>query len=364
MELTLVGTRKVLDMPVPPTIVDDLISRFGVTGISAMPGVGKSFLALELSRAVVTGTDFLGKFPVKEGAVLFVGQDASTLDYARQARKIINEEYSRERPMGETNPFDDKLWWLFHQGIRLEDPEAMTALVKVANGIEHSWEGEPETLYIAQPDGTVEEVFLPPTKRGVSLIVLDTLSSFHDMEENSNDQMNHVFRNLRALADQTKAAVIVLHHHSYSTETNPGGRWRGASSQLGALDGHLELSPDSHDSSVIWLRIRKFRGVKIEDFAYHMETDHETATLIYRGQAGSADPLLEEVKELVKGTVFSFENKTVVEALMVKHPTLGRRALDGRVAKILKLLSTEGTIRKVSRGLWVRAVEPAKEETQ
>lgn len=353
MDLKILRTGPLLQTPAPPTLVDGLIARHGVTGLSADPGVGKTFLALELARAVVTGSDFLGKFPTREGAVLFVGQDASLMEYARQLRKVISAEYKVERPLGAINPFDDKLFYSIHPGIDLTNVDHMQALEAAANGIEHSWEGEAETFYVQDPEtGDVDEVYVPPTKHGVNLIILDTLGFMHSANENANDEMLRVFKNLRVLAENTRSCVLVLHHHSYGNEHNSGSRWRGASSQLSAMDGHLVLENDPQGKT--WLRVRKFRGIRMDDFAYELVTDEDSAQFLFRGEVGETDPLAEDIRAFLAETPTAFESKDLVAWLVERKPLIGQAKIAPRVSKLLSAMGKNGTIEKLSRGLWLR----------
>lgn len=57
--------------------------------------------------------------------------------------------------------------------------------------------------------------------QGFRLIVLDTLSRIHQLEENSNSDMCRVIGRLESLADNTGAAVLYLHHTS-KTSTREG----------------------------------------------------------------------------------------------------------------------------------------------
>src|SRR5262245_5796785 len=61
------------NVPSPPMIIDGIVPAGAVVGLSGQPGTGKSWLSLEMSRALATGTSFLGKFPVRPTPVVFVG---------------------------------------------------------------------------------------------------------------------------------------------------------------------------------------------------------------------------------------------------------------------------------------------------
>jgi RecA-family ATPase len=66
------------------------------------------------------------------------------------------------------------------------------------------------------PDGTLNDdiLRLATAYKGYRLIVLDTLSRFHALDENKNDQMAGLISKLEFVANQTGAAVIFMHHTS------------------------------------------------------------------------------------------------------------------------------------------------------
>jgi len=356
VKLELLGTHDLMLTPPPPMLVEHLVYRYGVTGVSSDPGVGKTFFALDLARCVVTGERFLGTFDVRPGAVLFVGQDASLVEYARQHRKVSGAHYmglvrdaARDEDTGDSDPlaqdrledFEDRFRFLIQPGLRLEQVDNVLALEAAANSVKHSWsEIDPDT-------GDLEH------HTGVSLIVLDTLASLHGLEENSNTQMQVLFQHLRALAENTHAAVVVLHHHPYANEFNQGDRWRGASSMFGALDGHIVLKPQPA-TDLIQVVLKKFRGIKIEPFSYQMHMTEERVQLEYKGQRGETDPFLNDVIAFVAGCGELFKNKHVVENLHKTYPLIDQKTLEARVSDVLSTLNRRGLVEKKGRGLWLR----------
>ncbi len=67
--------------------------------------------------------------------------------------------------------------------------------------------------------------------KGLRLIVIDTLRRAHDCDENSNGAMSNVLRKFEWMAEQTGAAVLLLHHENKSGAGDSGA---GASAIRGA----------------------------------------------------------------------------------------------------------------------------------
>jgi hypothetical protein len=356
------GLATLLAMPPPPMLIEHLIPRQGITGISADPNIGKTFLAIEMARAVASGTPFLGHFAVEPGAVLFVGQDASILDYARQVRKIIREQYEEQTKLveeGEGTDFDDRLKFIIRPGLQLEINAHIDKLITTAKSIQHSFEGGGFTDYTVNDKGDIVEIEYDPYNYGVSLIIIDTLASSHRANENDNSEMQVVFDNIRKLSEATKAAVVLTHHHPKGNEFNNGNsKWRGATSQLGSLDNHFELSKPGGSSDLILMATKKFRGLKVDDFAYRMIVDEDTARLVKADKVAMPGSLLEADNDLLyefiqsagapvqSGDVFAFFRNAMA------NKGLKPAAVSSRMYRALKLLRSANKIEKAGNGAW------------
>jgi hypothetical protein len=328
-------------------LIDNMIMMRGVTGLSSDPGVGKTFLALEMARAVVTGGNFMGKFPAHEGAVCFVGQDASILEYAQQVRKVVQDEYktqeatltSYEDKLVGTD-FDDKMNFIIQPGLRLDSAQDVRKLAESINKVEHYYNTNEPDIPVVQRDGSVVMVHNEPTKHGVSLLILDTLASMHKADENNNMEMQVVFQNLRYLAEATKAAVLITHHH-------PAGepRWRGATAQLGALDGHIMLQKKLNH---VELSLPKFRGIRIEPFTYVMEADEERVIFKVRqqeleDQARMFQPEY-QVALLMNYAGQTMKIQDMTDAAQALRPLMSRKQVRKLWGGCLDWLLTEGTV--------------------
>lgn len=153
----------------------------GSVGFLLSPGgAGKSMFALEAACAIASGTkdgDLLGLEP-KQGHVLFVGAEDPVLafehrlhamgaSFSPETRDLIAQSLHVESVLGHRPDIMDERWqrWLLE------------------------W-------------------------KGTRLIVLDTLTRFHQLDENSNSDMGKVISTLEYIAVQTGAAILVLHHSS------------------------------------------------------------------------------------------------------------------------------------------------------
>ena len=251
----------------PPMLVEEILPKQTITGVSSFPGVGKTWFAMELARAVSTGTRFLNKFQSEQGSILFVGSDASIHDYARQWRKLTVNQWSslspdEESPEDYRNPLDTNIKFLIGSDFMLDDLNAIRSLIRTSQVFE--W-GE-----LIQTDFGVFQ------QSGFSLIIFDTLSKLTRAKQEDNTAMEDVFRNIRLVSEQTKAGIVILHHNSYKNEFNDGERWRGAGAQVGALDNWFQINDEKNYKIV---KTKKFRGITPEPFTYSQVIDEETAKL-------------------------------------------------------------------------------------
>lgn len=155
----------------------------GTVGALVSPGAtGKSFLTLEAAMGIacsVAGGDLLGFEPQQNGRVVYVaGEDPEVVFIRRihaigkhlplEARQSIAQNLAIEAVMGKRlNIMDDR---------------------HLARVIEYC--------------------------AGARLIVFDTLSRIHQLDENSNGDMSNLISTLEHVADKTGAGVLFLHHVS------------------------------------------------------------------------------------------------------------------------------------------------------
>lgn len=190
-----------------PPVLDFIWPGFlaGTVGALIAPGAtGKSFWALEAAMSVACGGDngdLVGLAPTRTGRVVYLaGEDpppalvcrvhAIGQHLGRQARQAIAENLTLEPIMGKRlNVMDD--------------------------------------LHLAR----IIEFCV-----GTRLIVLDTLSRIHGLDENSNSDMARLVAVLEHIATATGASVLFLHHVSKGSaregQTDQQQAARGASALI------------------------------------------------------------------------------------------------------------------------------------
>jgi AAA domain-containing protein len=290
----------------PPVkyLIKGLIPEGSITGVTSYPGVGKTWFSLEMLRAQATGDKLLGLFEVLDpGSVLFVGSDASVYDYGQQWRKL-----SRGTIEGQPEHFvsaRENIRFLLQSDFLFENLDTVRALVNTIRRHRYGprieeFDEEGESQGWSQ-------------RSGFKLVIFDTLSKLTRANQNDNTQMEEVFRNIRFVTEATGAAVIVLHHNSKRNEFNDGDDWRGAMSQIGALDGWLDLKKSRAKTSkgVIRVDVKKFRGITPEPFHYRMDVqDPDRARLIgvasvVESEQTAVDVTPKSVPELIRVTLKS-----------------------------------------------------------
>lgn len=196
-----------------PPVLDFIWPGFlaGTVGALVAPGAtGKSFWALEAAMSVACGAtvesravggDLVGLAPAQAGRVIYLaGEDPEPALVGRihaigkhlgqQAREAIAENLTIETIMGKR--------------LNVMDDRHLTRIIEFSGG--------------------------------ARLIVLDTLSRIHSLDENSNGDMARLVATLEHVAASTGASVLYLHHVSKGSaregQTDQQQAARGASALI------------------------------------------------------------------------------------------------------------------------------------
>lgn len=176
----------------PPTL-DFILPGFipgTVAGLVSPGGTGKSFFALELACAVAGGKDanLLGLPVTGEGPVLYLAAEDPPEILHKRLHHIAR--YMPETVLEMVN----------------ENLFVIPALASGVNVLEPKW---------------ITEIADRATE--CRLIVLDTLSRLHTLDENKTGEAKSVMRQLESLAKTVGAGVLYLHHISKNAALTGGG---------------------------------------------------------------------------------------------------------------------------------------------
>jgi hypothetical protein len=194
------GAEGLLDFPEPESLVGDILDCGAFIGLIGASGAGKSFLSLGLSFCIVTGTPWLGVYPVKRGPVVYVvGEGRGGLN------KRLNAWQSH---YGVTVKASDG-FHIYPRAIGLSEIEWAQALRKFAYDV------------------------------GAVLVIIDTLArdmAVNGSDENTAKDMGRFIAGCEEV-QQSGAAVMVVHHPK--KDDVEGGR--GSGSFYNAMDIELTV---------------------------------------------------------------------------------------------------------------------------
>jgi RecA-family ATPase len=176
----------------------------GTVGALVAPGAtGKSFLALEAAMSIacsVAGGDLVNFKPLKTGKVVYLAGEDPEPALVRRIHSIGRhiEQAARESIASNLiiEPIMGKQW-------NVMDEQHLGRLIEYASG--------------------------------ARLIILDTLSRIHHLDENSNGDMSALVSKLEHVAAQTGASVLYLHHISKGSAKDDQGDQQQAARGASAL---------------------------------------------------------------------------------------------------------------------------------
>jgi len=180
--------------------IQSLIPVQTATIIAGPASAGKSFLLLDLSLAVVTGTRFADSFDAKKGVVLYIDEENGPQILCNRLRRLMEGRNLSEPPAD--------LHFCVDQRVLMDDITSLSALDKVLTEL--------------NPD----------------VVVIDTLKRVTHREENSATEMAKVFSAIRYLITKHHAAFIIADHHRKPSKfaSSPEQLLRGSSDKAAFVD--------------------------------------------------------------------------------------------------------------------------------
>ncbi len=206
----LITAQEILDMPDNMLwLVDDLIPQGGVAMIVGSPGVGKTWMALLLSKSVSEGESFLGRKTTK-APVAYIDLESS--------RAMLKKRIEGIQPMAVK----------FMPGWDMDRPFRLSQ----------------SSIEVLAKEGYV--------------IIIDCLVRAHGAEENSAKEMSVVMNRLRYLAN-LGGTIILLHHQGKGDENE----YRGSSDILAGTDVTYSLKGRDGQLKLKTLKSRVGENIEI-----------------------------------------------------------------------------------------------------
>jgi RecA-family ATPase len=192
-------------------VLGDYLFLGGSAFLHGEDGAGKSFLALQLAGAVASGLRLLRWFDTPGGGVpvMFVQAELSCQVFRDRAKRLASRG-------GITRAGIDN-FEVIHRSMLLA---------------QSAGRGKPVTY----PD--LAELSLRVRRQGTRLLVLDPFSRYHQVEENSSDEVRQFTERLHEFRNKYQLALLLVHHNAKRTEYNRGHAMRGST----AFRADAELS--------------------------------------------------------------------------------------------------------------------------
>ena len=204
--------------------VDGLISEGSVSVFFGEPGCGKTWALFDLALCVARGAPWLD-MATKQGAVLIIDEDSGRRRLSRRMGEAM-----RGHEAGPETPISAVSMANFDLGNK-EDADEVRGLI---------------------------------IRKNASLVIIDHLANIMPgRDENAVKDTAPIMHTLRKIAEDTQAAIIVIHH------SNKTGGYRGSSAIKGAIDLLLSVEK-KNDSNNLTFKTEKARDTTAGAFAATM----------------------------------------------------------------------------------------------
>ena len=202
-------------------IVENLITRGGMHFVTAPPGGGKSWVAVDLVRACMNGSVWMGCLSVKQCNVLYINEEMGIGRFFQRFYKLS------PRPCTNVHVMQKQM-------VKLDNADHLAEIVQ----------------YIKS--------------NNIGIVILDTFVRVHGYDENSNTDMAKLYDRMKSI-NESGAAIVALHHHKKGIHTGPVAHeaMRGAGEIAAQAD--LVATVDNKDGTYTF-RTTKQRHIGEEDF--------------------------------------------------------------------------------------------------
>ena len=229
LEVYALGDFLDLDVETDPVIAEGILDLDGMLLIAGPTEVGKSYFVLQLALELASGAPFLGRWTVERPfKVLLVQAEIGRQRFQTRLRKL-----QRTYPTADHN-----LWVATSYSLRLDTDQGREQL----------------------------SVFLDV--HGIEVLILDPMRPFHEGDENSSQDMERFFGQLKLQQEEWGIAVIITHHERKASQDGWGGvnskgkqDARGSSLITDRPDTVLRLSKKGEAVTVTFEKLRNAEEV-------------------------------------------------------------------------------------------------------
>jgi hypothetical protein len=271
---------ELLEKEIPPVlsyIGDGVLTKRGTLLAGGPEKIGKSFIALEMARALTTGANVFGhpQLHTEICRVLYIEQEIGELQLQKRVKAVMSKE----------NPdiYGDRLWYMSQvPELRLDTELGKQILF---NAIEESQ---------------------------ANVVLLDPIKNFHSYDENSNTEIGRLFytlNELKATFVHLDLSLAIFHHMRKPPQddgrtkydANDKANFRGANDWSAAPDAIWTMHrsrelPTPHRAWELKNRLYLRNDAGIHDWRNTVNRDNDLRVR-YDGEQGKLAPLKPEKPE-------------------------------------------------------------------
>ena len=265
------------------------------------PGSGKTFVALDLIMAVITGRQWANRFSVsKQGSVIYAISEGkggfknrlgSALSKWRPtSQQLQNFLISEEVPQ----LFDD------------ESPESTQNFIsELATQIERN------------PD----------------LLVIDTMhGATSGANENSAQDAGIILRNIRLLRDVLDCAVLFIHHSNKA-----GTSERGSSAFKGEMDTQIEISLFDDEQNLRLMRCEKLKdGESWKDLHFSLQPESGSCSVTWNQPLEEGIQLTSPVKREILKALSEYPDRWFSASRLAEAVGINRSTINSQLSKLVQ----------------------------
>lgn len=281
IDYQLTSLADVYNYPEPTFLIDPILPQENLLILGGEPKVGKSFVAMSIAEAVLTGNPLWGKFPVKKtGAVLYIDLETSRPELKRRFESM---KFDINLPISFIH--------LPKKDLFLDNDNCLDALMT-----------------------RIEEV-------NPVLIVIDSLIRIHEQRENESTGMSRVMKNLRKLV-KSGTTLLVIHHHRKG-EGPANQMLRGSSDIKAAID--IEYAMTRKDQSLVFKSIGS-RSKPVDPMALEIIFEEKNIEVRCHGTEAKNEKILSEIFKILdekKKTGFAEVRRKLTE----RNVEIGKNSL-------------------------------------
>jgi len=254
--------------------IEGVLPKDGVLLLTGEPGIGKTWLVLDMSLSLDGGREWLGRFATKKAKVLVVDEENNPSLLKHRFQKLDGAQSG--------------ILLLVGVGVMLDDDQRYDALE--------------DLLERESPD----------------VVVLDSLIRFHGGDENLSSEMSKVNARIDRLRRKHHCAFVICHHRKKPGmgHNDPANAFRGSSEIKAFPDTHMDLHGTS-DGKIITSMPKCRHQEAIEPFEMEVVDVDETRTVVrYAGPVVSKSKqrvgeCLDLVKDILSDGTLKYRTELV-----------------------------------------------------